>query len=604
MHPAARNPLRHNKPRRYQAKPAWDAADLVARFSAWLGGFGGGVDENRCVALGCEDRQVRFDDVMLLVDDQLPEGSVYRLLAEHGAALFGDEYFADLFKRSTLGRPTVPARVVATVMLLQAYEGLSDREACDRLAFDLRWKAAAGLTVGAGAFHPTVLVGMRNRLRASDRPRRLFDDVTTTARAAGLLRGRRRVLDSTPLFDAVATQDTVIQLRAAIRKVLTTADRADPGLAGAMRAVLTRDDDYATVGKPPCDWDDPKAREALVDALVRDAQAALGALDDHELDGPLAEAGELLGLVAGQDVAAGEDGIFRIARGVARDRLISTVDIEARHGHKSRARTFDGYKSHLGVDPDDELITAVAVTPANTPDRDVIDELLDQPATGEPAADAHARADGDGGGDDGGDGDGDGDGGASAGGSETKDFEVYGDSAYADGATLDEQTKRGHDMHTKVPPVRNPNGYSKDHFTIDLAAGTVTCPAEHTVTIGTGARRRSARFGARCQSCPLRAQCTTARRGRVISIHSHEAALQHAKARQRDPAWQQDYRTHRPVVERKISHFTRRPWGGRKARCRGQKRILTDILTRASAINLARLATLGLHHRPTGWAIA
>ena len=163
---------------------------------------------------------------MLLVDDRLPGGSVYRLLAVHGAALFGDEYFVDLFKRSALGRPTVPARVVATVMLLQAYEGLSDREACDRLAFDLRWKAAAGLTVSAGAFHPTVLVGMRNRLRASDRPRRLFDDVNATARAAGLLRGRRRVLDSTPLFDAVATQDTVIQLRACIRTVLTAAEKA------------------------------------------------------------------------------------------------------------------------------------------------------------------------------------------------------------------------------------------------------------------------------------------------------------------------------------------------------------------------------------------
>jgi Transposase domain (DUF772) len=256
-----------------------------------------------CVALGCEDRQVGFDDVMLLVDDQLPEGSIHRLLAEHGAVLFGDEYFADLFKRSALGRPTVPARVVATVMLLQAYEGLSDREACDRLAFDLRWKAAAGLAVGAGAFHPTVLVGMRNRLRASDRPRRLFDDVTT-ARAAGLLRGRRRVLDSTPLFDAVATQDTVIQLRAAIRKVLTAADRADPGLVSGVRAALTRDDDYATVGKPPCDWDDPQAREALVDALVRNAQAVLAVLDGHEVDGPLAEAAELLGLVAGQDVEA------------------------------------------------------------------------------------------------------------------------------------------------------------------------------------------------------------------------------------------------------------------------------------------------------------
>jgi hypothetical protein len=536
---------------------------------------------------------------MLLVGDQLPEGSVHRLLAEYGGALFGDEYFADLFKRSSLGRPTVPARVVATVMLLQAYEGLSDREACDRLAFDLRWKAAAGLTVGAESFHPTVLVGMRNRLRASERPRRLFDDVTTTARVAGLLRGRRRVLDSTPLFDAVATQDTVIQVRAAIRKVLTTADRADPVLGSQVRAVLTRDDDYATLGKPPCDWDDPKAREALVDGLVRDAQAALDVLDGHEVDGPLAEAGDLLGLVAGQDVEAGEDGVFRIARRVARDRLISTVDVEARHGHKSRARTFDGFKTHLGIDPDDELITNVAVTAANTADRDVIDELLDQPGTEAPVGEAESvtgasaaeDAEDEGGGD-------------PQDGRAAEGFEVYGDSAYAGGATLDEQAARGHDMRAKVPPVRNPNGYSKDQFTIDLVAGTVTCPADHSVSIGRGARHRTARFGALCASCPLRSECTKAARGRVISIHAHEAALQHAKARQKDPAWQQDYRTHRPIVERKISHFTRRPWGGRKARCRGQKRILTDILTRASAINLARLATLGLHHGPTGWAIA
>ena len=139
------------------------------------------------------------------------------------------------------------------------------------------------------------------------------------------------------------------------------------------------------LGKPPCDWDDPNARDALVDALVRDAHAALGVLDGHELAGPLGEAAELLGLVAGQDVEAGEDGMFRIARRVARDRLISTVDVEARHGHKSRARTFDGYKSHLAVDPDEELITAVAVTPANTADREVIDELLDQPGADTPA---------------------------------------------------------------------------------------------------------------------------------------------------------------------------------------------------------------------------
>ena len=524
------------------------------------------------MALGCENRQGRFDDVMLLLGDQLPEGSVYRLLAEHGGALFGDEYFADLFKVSMRGRPTVPARVVATVMLLQAYEGVSDREACERLAFDLRWKAAAGLTVGAGAFHPTVLVGMRNRLRASERPRRLFDDVNTTARAAGLLRGRRRVLDSTPLFDAVATQDTVIQLRAVIRKVLSAADRADPVLAGAVRTALQRDDDYATLGKPPCDWDDPAAREALVDALVRDAQAVLAALDGHELSGRLADAAELLGLVAGQDVEAGQDGVFRIARRVARDRLISTVDVQARHGHKSRARTFDGYKSHLSVDPDEELITNVAVTAANTADREVIDELLDEPTTGAPAADNADNAD-----------NAEDDGRDSQHDSGSKGFEVYGDSAYAGGATLDEQTRRGHDMRAKVPAVRNANGYSKDQFRIDLASGTVTCPADHTVSIRAGLRHRVARFGVLCQSCPLRVDCTKSRRGRVISIHPHEAALQHAKARQQDPGWQQDYRTYRPVVERKISHFTRSPWGGRKARCRGHKRIITDILAREPA---------------------
>jgi Transposase DDE domain len=453
--------------------------------------------------------------------------------------------------------------------------------------------------VGAEAFHPTVLVGMRNRLRASDRPRRLFDDVNTTAAAAGLLRGRRRVLDSTPLFDAVATQDTVIQLRAAIRKVLWAADALDPELASAVRAALTRDDDYASLGKPPCDWDDPKAREALVDALVHDAQAALGVVDGRALDGPLAEAVELLGLVAGQDIEQGDDGIFRIARRVARDRVISTVDVEARHEHKSRARTFDGYKSHLGVDPDDELITSVAVTAANTADREVIDTLLNQHSTGTPAGSEPGGS-----GPAAGTGTGTGTGSDPQGGTGAKGFEVHGDSAYADGATLDEQTARGHDMRTKVPPVRNANGYSKDQFNIDLAAGTVTCPAQRTVAIRKGLRYRVARFGVLCNSCPLRAQCTTSRRGRAISIHPQEAALQHAKARQKDPSWQQDYRTYRPIVERKISHFTRRPWGGRKARCRGQKRILTDILTRASALNLARLATLLLHHGTAGWAIA
>ena len=539
------------------------------------------------MGIGAAVRQVGFDDAARFLGGGLAAGSLYGLLAENGLRLFPDDYFADLYVATVRGRPTVPARSVATVMLLQAFEGLSDREACDRLAFDLRWKAAAGLAVDAGSFHPTVLVGVRNRLRASARPRRLFEDVNVVARSAGLLRGRVRVLDSTPLLDAVATQDTVTQLRAAIRRLLAGLERAGmAALSGRVRGGLRRDDDYASVGKPPCDWDDPAARELLVDALVRDALAALAAVDGEVLPGPVAEAAELLGLVAGQDVEADADGVFRIARRVAPDRVISTVDPQARHGRKSMARRFDGYKAHLAVDPDGELITEVAVTPANIPDRDVVDELLHEPVAEEPAGEEPAAPD--------------------PAGEERAPLRVVGDSAYAAGATLEALTGAGHEVLAKVPPARNRHGlYPKDLFAVDLHAGTVTCPARRTTVIRP-ARRGGGRavFGEVCASCPLRDACTSSRKGRIIAINRHERALQAGKAAQRDPGWQQTYQATRPTVERKIAHFTRRPWGGRKARCRGKDRILTDALTRAGAINLARLGVLGLRTGPTGWVIA
>jgi hypothetical protein len=552
------------------------------------------------MAVGRAQQQIRFDDAAALLGERLPVGSVYHLLAGHGQRLFGDDYFADLFTDSVKGRPTVPARVVATVMLLQAHEGLSDREAVEHLTFDLRWKAAAGLAIDADAFHPTVLVGMRNRLRASERPRRLHEDVRAVARAAGLLRGRKRVLDSTPLFDAVATQDTVTQLRAALRRLLAAAARADLGLAAAVRSVLARDDDYAGPGKPPCDWDDAAARDALVDALVRDCLAALSVLHGRELPAAVAEAADLLALVAGQDVQAGEDGRFAIARKVARDRVISTVDTQARHGHKSRNRTFDGYKAHLSVDPDDELIDEVAVTAANTPDRDAVDDLLTA-GLDENDHDADHHHDGD-------------DPSAAVTGQPAPRGttapeagpQLFGDSAYADAATLDKLGRAGYTVHAKVPPTRNGRGlFSKDRFGIDLTTATVTCPAGNTAPIrpardGGG----TASFTAHCRHCPLRRQCTTARAGRSITIHPREATLQAARTAQRDPAWQAAYRANRPTVERKIAHFVRRAWGGRHARCRGTTRILTDVLSRAAAINLARLATLGLHHLPTGWELA
>lgn len=521
------------------------------------------------MALGTATVQPRFESPREVLGDRLREGSIYRLLADEGHRIFPDGYFADCYSNSVRGRPTVPARVMATVMVLQAHEGLSDREATDRLEVDLRWQAAAGLHTGAEGFHPTNLVGMRNRIRASARPKRLHTDTKVVAKEVGALGKRVRVLDSTPIYDAVATQDTVTQLRAAVRKLLMILDNIDADLAARVRAALVRDDDYATAGKPPCDWDDASAREALVDELVHDALAALSILDGAELSGTARDAAELLALVAGQDVAEGDDGVFRIVRGVAKDRVISTVDTEARHGHKSQNRHFDGYKAHLSVDPDSELIDEVVVTPANIPDRAAVDELL---------ADHVAEPD--------------------------KPV-VIGDSAYADAATRAGLEGEGFELVAKCPPVRNSTGgFTKDDFKVDLHTDTVTCPAGHTVAIRRGPRQAKASFKVHCGHCPLKDQCTPSHRGRTISINEHEELLQRARAEQRTPEWQATYKEIRPTVERKISHYVRRPWGGRRARMRGRARVTIDAYTRAAALNWARLATLGLTFRDQGWALA
>jgi IS5 family transposase len=256
----------------------------------------------------------------------------------------------------------VPAEVIGSVMVLQALEGLSDREASSALRRDIAWKVACGLRLDDEGFHPTVLVYWRARLRASERPRRIFDAVREVVEQTGVLTGRgRRVLDSTVLEDAVATQDTVTQLVAAIRRVR----RLVPGARGVELSAH----DYDRPGKPVCAWDDPQATQALVSGLVNDALAVLEAVADLELDAEQAEAVALLALVAGQDVEPGQrPGSWRIARKVATDRVISTVDPQARHTRKTGAQRRDGYKAHIAAEPVSGLVTACALTAANLPD--------------------------------------------------------------------------------------------------------------------------------------------------------------------------------------------------------------------------------------------
>ena len=205
------------------------------------------------------------------------------------------------------------------------------------------------------------------------------------AHAAGLV-GRRRVLDSTPLYDAVATMDTVTLIRSALRGLLKV---ADAGLEAELRAALAGWDNYVAVGKPQIDWDDPDARAVLIASRARDGYAVLAVLHGRELTEAVEQASALLATVLGQDLDPGEDGVFRTARRVAKDRVISTVDPDARHGHKTASRGFDGYKGHAAVDPDSEIVAATTVTPGNTGDtaaaEDLITDLLDNtdgPGTG------------------------------------------------------------------------------------------------------------------------------------------------------------------------------------------------------------------------------
>ena len=203
-------------------------------------------------------------------------------------------------------------------MVLQALEGLSDRDAIAQLRMSISWKVAAGRSLADEGFHPTVLTLWRNKLRVSDRPQRIFDAVREVIDATNVLAGKtRRALDSTVLDDAVTRQDAIMQLVAQIRRVRRL-------IPAAKALVLVAHDYDNDPGKPACAWNDRADIDRVVTELVNDAHTILAALDGVELDDVQAEAVGLLALVAGQDVEPGDsDGTWRIAPVTRPDRIVS-----------------------------------------------------------------------------------------------------------------------------------------------------------------------------------------------------------------------------------------------------------------------------------------
>ena len=305
--------------------------------------------------------------------------------------------------------------------------------------------------------------------------------------------------------------------------------------------------------------------------------------------------------VFGQDIQTGEDGAFRIVRGVATDRVISVVDPDARHGRKTSARGFDGFKGHAAVDHDSEVVTETTATPGNAGDSSVAADLITDlvpketpsDAAADPAAytwlpaelldDLAAEAEADAAGDAAEDeqharGDTDADAaGTKCGGDDRP--KVYGDAAYGSGELQKLLDDSGIDSgcRTQAPAGRG-GRFAKDRFDIDLEARKVTCPGNVTVKLTIHRDRSgSAHFGDACATRSLRDACTKSRRGLTIHTTRHEAVLTRARARQSAPGWVEDYRATRPKVERKLGHLMRRKHGGRRSRVRGTSKVDADF---------------------------
>lgn len=504
--------------------------------------------------------------------------SFYGFLAGQRRQLFRDEDFAALYCPDN-GRPSVPPSLLATVLLLQTHDGVSDEEAKARADFDLRWKVALGIGLADRPFAKSTLQLFRAQLILHDRVRAVFQRSLAFARGTGYLRSRkmRAVLDTSYILGRGAVKDTYNLLADGIvRLIRVLAKRAGRGPAAwAAAHDLSRYVGSSVKGEAAIDWGDPAARQAFLRGVVADADRLLEiarrtlgvmASDDPGVE-RLRGAADVLGRLLLQDIERPTDGPV-LKQGVSPDRVVAVHDPEMRHGRKSATKRFDGHKSAIAVDPESQLVTAAAVLPGNAQDHEQALELVEQ---AEVNADAVVA-------------------------------ETVGDCAFGDSDTRRVFAAAGRPLVAKVADRRDQAYFPKEAFRIDLQAMTCTCPGGQecgtVVSIGSGARYgapgaplRAFRFDAAvCDACPLRPSCVRARpgRGRLVMLHPSEAILQEARAFQRSGAFA-PYRTLRQAAEHRLARLMQ--LGMRQARYVGRAKTLFQLLLAATVANLTLVAT-------------
>ena len=485
----------------------------------------------------------------------VPRDSFYGLLAEHGERIVSDVDFADCYS-ARRGRPSIPPSTLAKILLLAYRCGLSDRQAMEAVRFDLRWKVALGLPLDHEGFHATSLVKFRARLLLHGRERVVFERSLELARELGLLKESvEQVVDSTPMLGAAATQDTVTLVRSGVRKLLDALVSEDAEAAATLARNLEFDYQRPRE-KPDCEWRSKPARERLLTRVAQDAERALRAVEAEPALAAaerVADAVALLRELIGQDFEFDGDDLPRLRRGTAKDRILSVHDPEMRHGRKSERQRFDGYKLHATAAVEAPLLTAIEVSPGSEYDGKLAAVLVDQQPE------------------------------------QLRPKRLLGDTAYGDSETREQLEQGEVEVLAPVPEPPPPaGGIGKREFAIDLAAGTVTCPAGKVAPIPTRAQasgERDVRFGtAVCRGCPLQPRC--APHGfRTIRLARREDLLQAGREALRDPATRERLRRTRPLIERLLGLLVYR-YHARKSRYRGKRKACFQAAWTAVLVNL------------------
>ena len=509
--------------------------------------------------------------------DHVGRESFYGLLASLRGRLFRDAEFAEFYCPDN-GRDSVPPSLLATALLLQSHDRVSDAEAEARADFDLRWKVALGIEVEDRPFAKSTLQVFRAQLILHDKVREVFESSLRLARESGYLKGRsmKVALDTTNILGRGAVKDTYNLLAGGIVKLA----RALAQLKGINVGQWAKGQGYhrylgsSVKGEAAIDWSDRQARAALLAGIVADADRLLelsrqaqGELPEDSAERQrIVAAAELLGQLLLQDVERTDDGVS-LKDGVSRDRMMSVHDPEMRHGHKSSSRRFDGHKAAIVVDTDSQLITAVEVLPGNAPDNLGALELVEQSEanTGVPVE------------------------------------ETMGDAAYGDGDTRQAFADAGRTLIARVPGRPNRSHFPKEDFRIDLESGSCTCPAgqvtrrirssgTRTGPDGRTHQLKGFRFDAAvCGACPLQSQCVAGSSGlgRTVQLHPQEALLQQARALQQSEAFS-EYRQRRVVVEHRLARLVQ--LGIRQSRYFGRIKTRFQLYLVATVANLTLVA--------------